>query len=86
MKKSFLDIEDELKLKTSIQVEYSGTTASMVILDSEKLVSINCGDSRAILVSCEDGKNVVTQLTRDHKPELPDETDRILKMNGRIEP
>lgn len=29
---------------------------------------------------------IYTQLSRDHKPDLPDEAQRIIKKNGRIEP
>jgi serine/threonine protein phosphatase PrpC len=60
------------------------------------IVCANAGDSRAILISehmdieQSQTKNIskfyCTQLSRDHKPDLPDEAERILKRNGRIEP
>lgn len=79
---------------------FSGTTASVVFFDKSTIVTANSGDSRAILISQhEPNMNdpavlahnkspgyYFTQLTRDHKPELPDEAARILKKNGRIEP
>jgi len=42
----------------------------------------NTGDSRAIM-SLDGGKNFVT-LSRDHKPEDPDETLRIEKNGGKV--
>lgn len=49
------------------------------------LICANAGDSRAILCSLNNGKWNTKQLSRDHKPEEPDEALRIKKTNGRIE-
>jgi len=43
-----------------------------------KLFVANCGDCRAILISGRRAK----RLSEDHKPERPDETDRIIKAGG----
>jgi len=49
-------------------------------------VCANSGDSRAIICSQSDaGRWTSKALSRDHKPEEPDEALRIKKCNGRIE-
>lgn len=52
------------------------------MLNGTKIITANSGDSRAIVVS-KSGK--ATQLTRDHKPSDPDESQRIKERGGRIE-
>ena len=53
-----------------------------------KLITANVGDSRIILGKYNEEKNtwISADLTRDHKPSLPDEEKRILSKGGRIEP
>jgi serine/threonine protein phosphatase PrpC len=60
----------------------SGSTVVLVHINPEKIISINCGDSRAILIT--KNKNIIS-LTRDHKPELADERERIEASGGRID-
>lgn len=52
------------------------------------IVCANSGDSRAILISHPNNPSNfnITQLSRDHKPDLQDEAQRILLRGGRIEP
>jgi len=42
----------------------------------------NTGDSRAIM--CIDGGKSFVKLTKDHKPEDPEETERIEKNGGKV--
>ena len=65
---------------------FSGTTCVTVFFDKEKIVCANSGDSRGILISNSDKGYRYTPLSRDHKPDMPDEANRVLKRNGRIEP
>ena len=44
------------------------------------------GDSRAVLVQNYTGKPIAVPLTTDHKPTLPQELERIVNNNGRVEP
>ncbi len=76
-------------------IEFSGSTSAMVFINGQELFTANVGDSRAILCSVENGGSaemrysVVLQgkaITRDHKPDEPDEAARILSQGGRIEP
>ena len=60
----------------------SGSTVVLLHITPEKIISINCGDSRAILIT--KNKNII-QLSRDHKPELADEKERIESSGGRID-
>ena len=45
-----------------------------------KLYTANAGDCRAVL--CRDGRAL--RLSRDHKPELPEERQRIEEAGGRV--
>ena len=75
-----------------IDAMFSGTTCVMTFFNNDMIVCANSGDSRAILISEHENmegmmpKYYFTQLSRDHKPELPDEAHRIIQRNGRIEP
>lgn len=94
IKESFKRVENKMETKASrIDAMFSGTTCVMTFFNNDMIVCANSGDSRAILISehenMEGGmmpKYYFTQLSRDHKPELPDEAHRIIQRNGRIEP
>ena len=66
----------------------SGSTCVSTIYTPIKLITANVGDSRIILgkffPNLQEWKSM--DLTRDHKPALPDEEKRILEKGGRIEP
>ena len=66
----------------------SGSTCVSVIYTPIKLITANVGDSRIILgkYNKENNKWIGVDLTRDHKPSLPDEEKRIISKGGRIEP
>lgn len=71
----------------------SGTTCVITFFNHDMILCANSGDSRAILISENENTGLhgeqnyyFTQLSRDHKPELHDEAQRIIKKNGRIEP
>ncbi|EOA12525.1 hypothetical protein CARUB_v10026477mg [Capsella rubella] len=57
-----------------------GSTAVVSVLTPDKIIVANCGDSRAVL--CRNGKAIA--LTSDHKPDRPDELDRIQAAGGRV--
>ncbi|XP_010443659.1 PREDICTED: probable protein phosphatase 2C 78 [Camelina sativa] len=57
-----------------------GSTAVVSVLTPDKIIVANCGDSRAVL--CRNGKAIA--LSSDHKPDRPDELDRIEAAGGRV--
>ncbi|CAI9117871.1 OLC1v1019359C1 [Oldenlandia corymbosa var. corymbosa] len=57
-----------------------GSTAVVAVVSPDKIIVSNCGDSRAVL--CRNGKAV--PLSVDHKPDRPDELERIEKAGGRV--
>lgn len=58
----------------------SGSTAVCAFVSPNQIYIANCGDSRAVL--CRQGNPVFS--TRDHKPALPTERDRIQKAGGTV--
>ena len=73
-------------------VEYSGSTCVSILLkdnNMNKIYIANVGDSRAIVVKETKSKYwscwTFKQLSRDHKPNEPDEAKRILDCDGEIE-
>lgn len=69
--------EDFISLKDR---DSSGTTAvcALVHHESGRIFVANVGDSRCVLSS--NGKAIA--MSRDHKPDRPDEADRIRKAGG----
>ncbi|KAL0719687.1 hypothetical protein Bca4012_069011 [Brassica carinata] len=64
----------------SPQCDAVGSTAVVSVLTPEKIVVSNCGDSRAVL--CRNG--LAIPLSSDHKPDRPDELNRIQEAGGRV--
>ncbi|CAG7890502.1 unnamed protein product [Brassica rapa] len=64
----------------SPQCDAVGSTAVVSVVTPEKIVVSNCGDSRAVL--CRNGLAIA--LSSDHKPDRPDELNRIQEAGGRV--
>uniref|UniRef100_A0A1J3CPI7 protein-serine/threonine phosphatase n=1 Tax=Noccaea caerulescens TaxID=107243 RepID=A0A1J3CPI7_NOCCA len=64
----------------SPQCDAVGSTAVVSVVTAEKIIVSNCGDSRAVL--CRNG--VAIPLSSDHKPDRPDELNRIQQAGGRV--
>ncbi|KAI3458657.1 hypothetical protein Pfo_015321 [Paulownia fortunei] len=62
------------------QCEAVGSTAVVAVVAPDKIIVSNCGDSRAVL--CRNG--VAIPLSVDHKPDRPDELNRIQEAGGRV--
>jgi protein phosphatase 1L len=63
----------------------SGSTACVLIVKDNKITVANTGDSRAILVSEPEPKDVRSiSLSIDHKPDRLDERERIAKAGGTV--
>ncbi|KAH0454438.1 hypothetical protein IEQ34_016362 [Dendrobium chrysotoxum] len=60
--------------------EHVGSTAVVAVVGPEHIVVANCGDSRAVL--CRQGAAI--PLSIDHKPDRPDEMQRIQAAGGRV--
>eukprot|EP00928_Gymnodinium_smaydae_P040308 TRINITY_DN2734_c0_g1_i3.p1 TRINITY_DN2734_c0_g1~~TRINITY_DN2734_c0_g1_i3.p1 ORF type:complete len:649 (-),score=118.28 TRINITY_DN2734_c0_g1_i3:113-1999(-) len=70
-----------------IDARASGTTATVCLLLPEQLLLVaHVGDSRAVFASRQlnGGAWRVTALTRDHKPDLPGERQRIESTGGQV--
>lgn len=74
-------IERELKNEIQFDTEFSGTTACSVFIIGKTIICSNIGDSRAILIHNNNGYKL---LSNDHKPNLPQEKSRIMKMGGEV--
>ncbi|GAB4831839.1 hypothetical protein Ancab_005853 [Ancistrocladus abbreviatus] len=62
------------------QCDAVGSTAVVAVVTPDKIVVSNCGDSRAVL--CRNGVSI--PLSSDHKPDQPDELNRIQAAGGRV--
>jgi len=80
IKRCFQHCEASLA-KSKYEVNFSGTTAVMVVQLDDILICGNCGDSRAIVHTTEGIKN----LSLDHKPDNDGEKARIISSGGRVE-
>lgn len=85
LKNSFSLAESSIAV-SKYEVNFSGSTCIMLFMLDNRFICANAGDSRAILVSSKSSNSdVITPLSRDHKPELKDEMYRITKLNGRVD-
>mmetsp|Transcript_99885 Transcript_99885/g.286990 ORF Transcript_99885/g.286990 Transcript_99885/m.286990 type:complete len:359 (+) Transcript_99885:92-1168(+) len=83
----FQQVQQTLASKPSLGTEMSGTTATVVLHDHElkRLICSHVGDSTAVLLkrTSTSDRLVAESLTRDHRPDLPEERKRIEKY-GRV--
>ena len=86
IKKCFLNENRNLLDNHQIDSDLSGSTCISVIYTPKKLIIANLGDSRCILGKYINNKWSAENLSRDHKPTIQEEADRILKIGGRIHP
>lgn len=80
-KNSFEEVNEELR-KTDIKSHTSGTTCVALYMTGMDYWLAHAGDSRAVLAREEHGKLKAIDLTRDHKPDLECERERILAAGG----
>lgn len=72
---------DEKVKHLSHDTRLSGSTGVIIAHIEDKIICCNVGDSRAIYIN----ENFeVTQISKDHKPNLPEEQNRIQKSGGRV--
>ena len=88
IKECFVQENQNLLSNHQIDSDLSGTTCISVIYTPQKLIIANIGDSRCVLGKYDkkEEKYIAENLSRDHKPTIPEEAERILKVGGRIHP
>ena len=83
---SFREADNQLK-RVSFDAMESGCTCVLIIHIGSHIICANTGDSRAIIVYDKNNENEiiynkVVPLSVDYKPELQEETNRIIKKGG----
>ncbi|PIN20518.1 Serine/threonine protein phosphatase [Handroanthus impetiginosus] len=79
MAAGFKRMDEEVK-KSGAAVATTGSTATVAVIGEEEVVVANCGDSRAVLWR----SGCAVQLSEDHKPDRPDELERIEQIGGKV--
>jgi serine/threonine protein phosphatase PrpC len=77
-------LEKNLLRDSSIDTEFSGTTAVINLIRGDLCLTANIGDSRITLGRSDGGGCKAIPLSDDHKPDRPDEKERIIKRGGRV--
>lgn len=81
LRQSFLQLDSEMMTSEELMHDLAGTTAITVLSKSNRLYCANVGDSRAVV--SHNGHAV--PLSRDHKPNVPEEQRRIMAGGGWVE-
>lgn len=87
MTKAFSETNKEVYAMIS-DVRFSGSTCVSLLTFGKRLFVANVGDSRAIVIrqsSTETSGCTCYPISRDHKPDDPEESKVILANNGRID-
>ena len=82
---TFISTNEQLTQDDRIDSAFSGSTCVSLIYTPSRLICINVGDSRCILGKFDGEKWKYQNLSRDHKPNINGEKERIIKNGGRVE-
>jgi serine/threonine protein phosphatase PrpC len=85
MKEVFIKTNNDLCKNDLVDTQFSGSTCVTIILTKNQIISGNVGDSRAVMGRYTNGQWINIDLTKDQKPDNPEEKERIIKRGGRIE-
>ena len=90
IKNAYQKVDEEIS-KQKFNSNFSGSTCVIVFQIGNNLICANVGDSRAILIYNDNPKDdkleesKIYELSKDQKPELPEEKKRIYKMGGMVD-
>ena len=86
-KNAFHEADIEMTKQREFEYNFSGTTCNIVVQLNKHLICASVGDSRGILIYDNDNKTNqgILQLSNDHRPDLPQEFERILKNGGMVD-
>lgn len=82
LKRYLVTVSKQLDTVQGFDVKTSGTTCTLIHVNSSRIFCAFVGDSRAIMVTRQDK---IEPLSRDHKPDLPDEKARIYRSGGTVD-
>lgn len=86
LKDAFKRMQAMLAFSCPAEVQHSGTTATVVVHEhqAKQITVAHVGDSTAVL--CRGSGEAIkgSAVTRDHRPDLPDERARVEKAGGRV--
>lgn len=87
LKETFVTTNTALMV-TPIKYMTSGTTVVAVYVKGTAMYIANVGDSRAVLAvaPAAGDKYEAKMLSRDHKPDMPEEMERIVSWGGFVSP
>ena len=83
----FMNADNELKTQANFDYVSSGTTCNLIFQINNHLIDFNVGDSRSILIedSVEYNADIIQPLSIDHKPDIPEELQRIQSCGGTVQ-
>ena len=86
-KNAFHEADIEMTKQREFEYNFSGTTCNIVVQLNKHLICASVGDSRGILIYDNDNKTNqgIYPLSNDHRPDLPQEFERILKNGGMVD-
>lgn len=73
-------------LTTHINYMFSGCTAVATYMKGTKIYVANVGDSRCVMATLTGGHLLARDFSRDHKPDDPEEMQRIIRCGGFVAP
>lgn len=84
MRDEALKLEKAIVADSSVDTEFSGTTAVLATVRGKTLTVANIGDSRIILGRQSKKAMKAVEVSIDHKPDREDEQKRIVAKGGRV--
>ena len=85
LERLFENLEREVGESLEFDAAMSGSTCVLIFIILNRVYCANIGDSRAVFGFQNRDKLEIKDLSRDHKPELPSEMDRIRRNGGTVE-
>ena len=85
LKHSLFKVEERLALQHPDLAFNNGTTAVVAMLSATSVVVANVGVSRCVKASAGLGGWSALDLTADHKPDAPEERERIEALGGELD-
>ena len=85
---TFKNADLEMIKHTEFDHDFSGTTCNLVFQFNKHLLCASVGDSRGIIIYDQNNTNTnqgIFHISNDHKPNLPQEYERILQSGGIVD-